>query len=122
MKHNLVLVELNEQQIQNAKKANGERKKITHALVCGPHGQIVGTEKQCRKYFDAWINVFPLLFDKRVEFNNYQIENYESTFNLVVKLCEIHDPLASKLRWAQLETMAAEETIKKKGFFSKLFG
>ena len=28
--------------------------RITHALVCGPYGQMFGTERQCLKYFTAW--------------------------------------------------------------------
>ena len=47
MKHNLTLVTLTADQIANAKEANGQRKRITHALICGPYGQKFGTEKQC---------------------------------------------------------------------------
>ena len=54
MKHNLTLVILTREQITQAKEANGSRKRITHALVCGPYGQMFGTEKQCLKYFTAW--------------------------------------------------------------------
>ena len=78
MKHNLVLVTLNQDQIDKAKEVNGKRKQITHALICGPHGQIFGTEKQCRKYYSAWVNTFPYLFDKGVEYNEYEISKYEA--------------------------------------------
>ena len=54
MNYNLTLVTLTPGQIAMAKDANGVRKTITHALICGPHGQIFGTEKQCRKYWVAW--------------------------------------------------------------------
>ena len=51
MKHNLTLVTLSDEQVAKAKVANGPRKRITHALICGPHGQMFGTEKQCLKYW-----------------------------------------------------------------------
>jgi len=47
MKHNLTLVVLTPEQIARAKAANGNRKRITHALVCGPYGQMFGTERPC---------------------------------------------------------------------------
>ena len=47
MKHNLTLVILTPEQIARAKEANGSRKRITHALVCGPYGRMFGTERQC---------------------------------------------------------------------------
>ena len=53
MKYDLTLVTLSQEQIAKAKKANGTRKRITHALVCGPYGQILGTEAQCLKYWEA---------------------------------------------------------------------
>ncbi len=31
------------------------RKRITHALICGPYGQVFGTEKECLQYFTAWV-------------------------------------------------------------------
>ena len=54
MKHDLTLVTLSPEQIAKAKEANGTRKKTTHALICGPHGQMFGTEAQCLKYWEAW--------------------------------------------------------------------
>ena len=96
MKHNLTLVTLTPDQIVKAKEVNGARKKITHALVCGPYGQIFGTESQCRKYFAAWdpaykievgpgkLNaIFPKLFNKAVETEEFEITNFETTFDLV---------------------------------------
>ena len=120
MKHNLVLVSLNENQIEKAKSVNGARKQISHALICGPHGQIFGTEKQCRKYFSAWIDIFPYLFDKAVETDNYEISDYTSVFDLVNKLIELHDPLekASNPNYQEMKRL----TEKKRGFFAKLFG
>lgn len=39
MKEKLILVTLNKEQIEKAKEVNGDRKKITHALLCGSSGQ-----------------------------------------------------------------------------------
>ena len=101
MKYNLTLVILTQEQIAQAKKANGSRKRITHALVCGPHGQMFGTEKQCLKYFTAWdpdhrIEVAPGqyealfgdLFDKAVKTIAYAISDYRTTSELVTRLME----------------------------------
>ena len=87
----LILVILSPEQIAKAKEINGRRKRITHALLCGPHGQIFGTEKQCLKYWSAWnpenrTPIFPKLFDKAVNTSRYEISDFESTFDLVNKL------------------------------------
>jgi len=116
---NLILVTLNQEQIDGAKKSNGSRKRITHALICGEYGQIFGTEKQCRKYYSAWINVLPLIFKEAIESTSFVIENYESTFNLVNKLIDIHDPIAKA---TNLPLQKIENTKpKKKSFLSRLF-
>ena len=101
MKHNLTLVILTPEQIAQAKEANGSRKRITHALVCGPYGQMFGTEKQCLKYFTAWdpdhrIEVAPGqyealfgdLFDKAVKTTAYAISDYRTTSELATRLME----------------------------------
>lgn len=54
MKHNLTLVILPPEQIARDKEANGRRKRITLALVCGPRGKMFGMERQCLKYFTVW--------------------------------------------------------------------
>ena len=95
-RHELIPVSLNEEQIANAKEANGSRKRITHALLCGPHGQMFGTEEQCLKYYLAWRDIFPALFSKSVETTNHKIAEYRSTFDLVNKLIEADDSLHSK--------------------------
>ena len=95
-RYELVLVSLNEEQSAKAKQVNGNRKQITHALLCGPHGQIFGTKKQCFKYYSAWKEVFPELFSKGVETKSYEIVDYVSTFNLVNKLIEANDSLCSE--------------------------
>ena len=99
-KPDLVLVKLTAAQVENAKAVNGRRKRITHALLCGPYGQIFGTENQCRKYFDAWrpehrIEVrsghfqplFPNLFRAGVE-EQAEIVDFRTTHNLVTRLIE----------------------------------
>jgi len=93
VKHKLLLVSLRQQQIKNSKQINGSRKRITHALICGTHGQLFGTEKFCRKYYRAWLDVFPLLFEEGVETDNCEIADYQSTPELVTKLIELHDTL-----------------------------
>ena len=95
VRRHLVLVRLIPEQIEKAKAANGPRKQITHALVCGPYGSIFGTERQCLKYFDAWNPaggaVFPDLFDRGVKVNAHEIRDFETTFNLVNRLTEAQD-------------------------------
>ncbi len=92
----LILVTLSPEQIAKAKEINGQRKRITHALLCGPHGQIFGTEKQCLKYWSAWnpenrTPIFPKLFDKAVKTSRYEISDFESTLNLVEKLIKAEE-------------------------------
>ncbi|MYD97658.1 MAG: hypothetical protein F4X98_09760 [Gammaproteobacteria bacterium] len=99
MKHNLTLVILTQEQIARAREANGSRKRITHALVCGPYGQMFGTEQQCLRYFTLWdpdhrIEVAPgqfrapfaELFDKAVKTTAYAISDYRTTPDLVTRL------------------------------------
>ena len=101
MKHNLTLVILTPEQIARARAANGSRKRITHALVCGPYGQMFGTERQCLKYFTAWdpghrIEVAPGqfralfadLFDQAVKTTAYAIRDYRTTPDLAARLTE----------------------------------
>ena len=95
-RNELILVSLSEEQIAKAKDANGSRKRITHALICGPHGQMLGTEKQCLKYYLVWRDIFPALFSKGVEMTEFEITDYRSTFDLVNRLLEADDSLRSK--------------------------
>lgn len=87
----LYLVNLNDYQIQKAKEINGTRKKITHALVCEGYGQIFGSERHCRKYFNAWKDIFSELFNEAKEVQEYALEDYQSTFNLVNVLIAAND-------------------------------
>ena len=87
----LILVTLNPEQISKAKEVNGKRKRITHALLCGPYGQIFGTEKQCLKYYTVWKEIFPALFSEAKRADVYEIVDFETTFDLVNKLIDADD-------------------------------
>jgi hypothetical protein len=91
MSNDLVLVKLSIEQIALATQANPRRRTITHALLCGTYGQMLGTEKQCRKYYRAWKDIFRRLFDKVYETEMHPIQRYESTFNLVMLLIQEDD-------------------------------
>ncbi len=98
--YRILLVRLTADQIEKAKAANGRRRGITHALLCGPYGQIFGTETQCRKFFEAWRpenrievrpghfkSMFPNLFGDGAE-KKSDISDYKTTHNLVTRLIE----------------------------------
>lgn len=92
----MVLVTLTPGQIDRAKEANGRRKQITHALICGDYGQMFGTERQCLKYFTAWRSIFRSLFAKVRRTKNYDIEDYTTTENLVMRLIDADDRRARR--------------------------
>jgi hypothetical protein len=52
---------------------------------------MLGTEKQCRKYYSAWKDIFRHLFDKVYETEMHPIQRYESTLNLVMLLIQEDD-------------------------------
>ena len=96
----ILLVRLTADQIEKAKAANGRRRRITHALLCGPYGQIFDTETQCRKYFETWRpenrievrpgyfkSMFPNLFSDGAE-KQADIPDYKTTHSLVTRLIE----------------------------------
>jgi len=94
-RHDLVLVKLNKKQIEKATLVNGKYpEQITHALLCGPYGQILGSEDHCLKYYSAWLEVFPYLFAKRKKVKQAKIINYKTTFNLVDDLIAVQDALS----------------------------
>ena len=98
-KHDLILVKLSPDQIAAAKEANGRRRRITHALLCGPYGQRFDTERQCRRYFEAWDparGMFPGLFRKAVETEHYRITDYHTTWDLVGTLIRKSETDSSK--------------------------
>ena len=90
----LVLVKLNDEQIALARQANGARRRVTHALLCGSYGQMFGSEKQCAKYYDAWRDIFRHLFRQVYKTERHPIRCYEPTFNLVTALSEGDDRIA----------------------------
>lgn len=94
--HSLILVVLTPAQIERAKDANGRRKRITHAVLCGPYGKMFGTEIQCLKYFRAWDPdrlqpIFPSLFDRAVVTSHHEITDFHTTPDLVMRLIEAED-------------------------------
>ena len=143
MKCNLTLVTLTPEQVSQAKEANGKRRRITHALVCGPYGQIFGTEKQCLKYFEVWDpayrfevspgkykSMFPRLFDEAVKTDKFDIIDYTTTPNLVGKLFETSDRAKSQTKArtdsgarskSTSKTPVSTKTVKRRGFLSQLF-
>ena len=114
----MILVTLTDDQIAKAKAANGPRKRITHALLCDPYGQIFGTEIQCRKFFEAWrpdrhfevqpgqwiARGFPHLFDEARITQSHDIRDFETTFDLVnilvsaEELSRAPDPMLGRVR------------------------
>lgn len=118
----VLLVELDEEQIRKAKEANGVRKKITHVVVCGQYGQIFGTEKQCRKYYSAWSEIFPKLFDGGKEAKGHELVSYESTFDLVNILIAADDAIDKKSETRLKPSTSQSARPRKKGLLKKLFG
>ena len=113
MVDNLTLVILTPEQTARAREANAGRTRIAHALVCGPYGQMFGTERG-RKYFTLWdpdhrIEVAPGqyralfadLFEQAVTTTAYAISDYRTTPDLAKRLTEASDtapPAASSVR------------------------
>jgi len=107
-KQDLILVTLNPEQIKQAKDVNGERKRITHALLCGSYGQMFGTYKQCNKYYSVWKNTFPNLFKRSIEverFERFEIIDYESTNGLVMKLIAADEPHQKRILKVKLSKL-----------------
>jgi len=82
----LILVKLSAEQIARAKSANGERKRITHAVLCNPYGRLFGTEKQCLEYYSIWQDLFSALFVQAIQTDVHPITNYQTTTNLAKRL------------------------------------
>jgi hypothetical protein len=117
METDLVLVSLNDDQISKAKEASGKRKLITHALVFGKYGTMFGTEKQCRKYYSAWKEIFKSLFGSCYETDNYDLKTYKCSGNVVMNLIAESDKSKPNITLTENAPKS-----KKKGFWSKLFG
>lgn len=120
MRETLILAKLNDNQIEKAKAKNGERKQITHAVLCGRYGQIFGTETHCNKYYSAWSKIFPFLFEKAIKASDIEIKDYQGTFNLVNILIEENDEFTPKPDLSFLDEPNSKP--KKRGVLSKLFG
>ncbi|QSL93227.1 hypothetical protein JWV26_02315 [Ectopseudomonas toyotomiensis] len=117
METDLVLVSLNDDQISKAKEANGKRKQITHALVCGKYGVMFGTEKQCRKYYSAWKEIFKSLFGRCYETESYDLNTYKCSGNVVMDLITESDKNKPDIDFIGIALKS-----EKKGFWSKLLG
>ncbi len=118
----MLLVTLTPSQIALAKAENGERLKITHALVCGRHGQMFGTEKQCRKYYDVWKRIFAELFSEARECSDYAFADYVGNRALVMKLIEASDK-GKRVELGQLmEVESMPDRAAGRSWWSKLFG
>ena len=86
MLKSMILVSLSEEQVVRAKSTNGARLRITHAVLCLPHGQVFGTETQCLRYYERWAKRFPMLFLRSYKTANRAISDYHSTVDLAAKL------------------------------------
>jgi hypothetical protein len=127
MESDLVLVSLNEEQITKAKKENGKRKQITHALVVGTYGIMFGTEKQCRKYYSAWRDIFKHLFGRCHEANTYDLNTFTCSGNVVLDLIAESDRVKPKTKYSKKSAVVespppSSVSSKKKGLFTRLFG
>lgn len=45
-----------------------------------------GTEKQCRKYYSVWKEIFKSLFGSCYEANDYDLSTYKCSGNVVMDL------------------------------------
>lgn len=90
----VLLVRLSRAQSEAARKANCNQKDYTHAVICGEYGQLFGTETFCRKYFNSWARIFPLIFDGGAEINSMEIHNFSHTADLAETLGDRHTTLA----------------------------
>lgn len=94
-RYDLVLTALTSEQIRRAKEANGKRRRITHALICGPYGQMFGTENECWKYYATWREIFPELFEQAYQLlvidDSEFAGDFESTGGLVLILMDVAD-------------------------------
>ncbi|ELB2199985.1 hypothetical protein QNZ76_004555 [Vibrio parahaemolyticus] len=122
MENSLILVALSEEQIIQAKAVNGQRKKITHALICGSYGQIFGTEKQCLKYYNAWKDIFQDLFSESKTLQVCDVVNYKSTFDLVNILIAASDEKKQANKCIKPTKSQKPQPIEKKGFWARIFG
>ena len=121
MSKDLVMVTLNEQQIIQAKEENGKRKQITHALVVGSHGVMFGTEKQCRKYYSTWSDIFSHLFHKCYESTDWQLRCFVDSGNVVMSLIAESDAIESEGSKIMESSKMGATDQRKKTLLSKIF-
>lgn len=133
MSAKIILVKLNAEQVQLAKSANGERRKISRAVVCEGHGQLFGTYKQCRKYFLPWKLMYSRtgiaefrglrLFTDAMETDSYIFSNYEETPDLSINLGKAsYVPSLGRTSGKHLDELSPNSKPAPKGFFGRLFG
>ncbi|KQA22544.1 hypothetical protein ATY36_13850 [Vibrio cidicii] len=122
MENSLILVALSEGQISQAKAVNGQRKKITHALLCGSYGQMFGTEKQCSKYYNVWKDIFKDLFAESKTVQVCDVIHYESTFDLVNILISASDKKKQANNCIKPTKSQKPQPKEKKGFWARIFG
>lgn len=123
MRCQITLVTLNGNQIEMAKVANGERKRITHAVVCGPHGQMFGTLSHCRKYFDTWKEIFPRIFSHSAETTTFEINDYRSTPELVLRLIDLDDERKrASAETDSVSSMISAPMAKPQNWLTRIFG
>ncbi|EJL6633814.1 hypothetical protein ACUYO0_003881 [Vibrio vulnificus] len=122
MENSLILVVLSEEQISQAKAVNGQRKKITHALLCGSYGQMFGTEKQCSKYYNVWKDIFKDLFTESKTVQACDVIHYESTFDLVNILLSASDENKQANNCIKPAKSQKSQLTEKKGFWARIFG
>ena len=106
-KHRLLLVDLTADQIARAKVENGQRKRITHAVIVPGVGQRFGTLKQCAKYYDAWNQLYPLILERgqKVHGSHIDIDNFRSDGNLSLNLAELYDSRERALSAAERDRL-----------------
>jgi hypothetical protein len=122
MENSLILIALSEEQISKAKAVNGQRKKITHALLCGSYGQMFGTEKQCSKYYNVWKDIFKDLFAESKTVQVCDVIHYESTFDLVNILISASDKKKQAINFIKPAKNQKPQPREKKGFWARIFG
>ncbi|MEN8615633.1 hypothetical protein [Shewanella baltica] len=122
METTLILVALNDEQIDQAKAVNGQRKKFTHALLCGSYGQMFGTEKHCLKYYNVWKKIFQDLFNESKIVQACDVLKYESTFDLVNVLIAASDNKKQAKNGSKSTKNEKTPKVENKGFLTRIFG
>ena len=107
-KYRLLLIELTADQSEHAKMLNGPRKRITHAVMVPGVGQRFGTLKQCKRYYQAWEQLYSSLLLRRGEQlrgSEIEIKNFGTDPDLSVKLGELYDSRERELPAAERDKL-----------------